>query len=64
MIQVKYYCGTCGIEIIEKASFNKKHPSTLAVPVVWHECNDKYIVPLQSTVDTVTDEPVQKKDLK
>lgn len=52
-LQVKYACGTCGLEIIESTPFHKKHLNTVSVPIVWHECIDGYVVPLQSSVEKV-----------
>lgn len=63
-IQVRYYCGTCGLEIIENKPYSSKHHNVLAVIPLHHECYDNYVVPLQFEVTKVKDEPVQEKSHK
>lgn len=60
-IQVIYSCGTCGLSIVDRKPYHKDHPNTVVGDIVWHECSDGYVVPLQSKVEKAN-EPVQKKD--
>ena len=59
-LQVKHTCGTCGLEIIDRQT-HVDHSNVVEKKVLWHECGDGYIVPLQSEVEKAPAvEPVVK----